>query len=90
MNLFLLLLGILLTSIGLMFILLYTNLLTMGYSFFKFVYFISRRLECWYFVIGIILIIIIGCFCFFKGSNNYISGEEAKKIAMKELEKETR
>ena len=38
MNLFLLLLGILLTSIGLMFILLYTNLLTMGYSFFKFVY----------------------------------------------------
>ncbi len=59
MNLFLLLLGILLTSIGLMFILLYTNLLTMGYSFFKFVYFISRRLECWYFVIGIILIILV-------------------------------
>ena len=58
MYLFLLILGIFLTSIGLMFILLYTNLLTMGYSFLEFVYFISKRIECLFFIIGIILIMI--------------------------------
>lgn len=52
-----LMLGIILTSIGLMFIFLYTNLLTMGYSFLEFVNFISRQIECWSFVVGILLII---------------------------------
>ena len=58
MLLIFLILGIFLTSLGLMFILLYTNVLTMGYTFLEFVNFISKRFECWFFIIGIILIII--------------------------------
>ena len=49
-------LGIILTSIGLFFIIIYLNLLTIGYSFTQFVKFISRRVEVWLFLIGIILI----------------------------------
>ena len=49
--------GIVLSSIGLMFIFLYTNLLTMGYSFWDFVKFISKRLECWFFLLGILIIL---------------------------------
>ncbi len=49
-------LGIIFTSIGLFFIIIYLNLLTIGYSFLDFVKFISRRLEVWLFIIGIICI----------------------------------
>lgn len=52
------LIGIFFSSVGLMFILLYTNLLTLGYNFWNFVQFISTRLECLLFVFGIILIYI--------------------------------
>lgn len=48
--------GIIFTSIGLFFMIIYLNLLTIGYSFFDFVKFISRRLETWLFVIGILFI----------------------------------
>lgn len=51
-------LGVLLTSIGNMFLLIYLNLLTMGYSFLEYVNFIIRRYECYFSVIGLILIII--------------------------------
>ena len=51
------LLGIVLASIGLMFIFLYTNLLVMGYSFLNFGKFISTRLECWLLIVGIAMII---------------------------------
>lgn len=50
-------LGIILCSIGCMFIFLYLNLLTIGYSFFDFIKFISTKLECLLLVVGIILII---------------------------------
>ena len=49
-------LGIILTSIGLFFIIIYLNLLIVGYSFFDFVKFISRRAEVWLLIIGIICI----------------------------------
>ena len=49
-------LGIILTSIGLFFIIIYLNLLTIGYSFPEFVKFISRRVEVWLFLVGIICI----------------------------------
>lgn len=52
------LLGVFLASIGLMFILLYTNLLIMGYSFWDFVQFISKRFECLLFLIGIVLLLL--------------------------------
>ncbi len=49
--------GIFISSLGLMFIFLYTNLLTLGYSFFDFVQFISTRIECLLFLFGLGLII---------------------------------
>ncbi len=58
MNIISVFLGILLSSIGFMFIILYTNLLTMGYSFLEFVKFISTRFECLLFLFGMILILL--------------------------------
>lgn len=49
--------GIFLASSGFAFILLYTNLLTIGYSFLEFVKFISTRIECLLFFIGTMMII---------------------------------
>lgn len=50
--------GCFLVSIGIFFTLLYLNLLTIGYSFFEFVKFISRKPIFWFIPIGIILIIL--------------------------------
>lgn len=52
------LIGVLFTSLGIFFTIIYLNLLTLGYSFGDFVKFISRKLEFWFILIGIILIII--------------------------------
>ncbi len=57
MNIIGVLLGIFLSSVGLMFIFLYTNLLTIGYTFSNFVKFISTRFECVLFFIGIFVIL---------------------------------
>jgi len=51
-------LGIFFTSLGIFFTIIYLNLLTLGYSFSDFVKFISRKLEFWFILIGIILIIL--------------------------------
>ncbi|MGM9834290.1 MAG: hypothetical protein ACI31M_00735 [Bacilli bacterium] len=53
-----LILGIILSSIGLMFIVLYLNLLTIGYNFKDYVKFIISKMECILFLIGIIIIIV--------------------------------
>lgn len=58
MNFFGALIGTILSSIGLMFILLYANLMTMGYSFLEFVQFISKRFECLLFLLGIIILLL--------------------------------
>ena len=50
-------LGIFLCSLGLMFDVLYINLITMGYSFLDYVKFIISRSECYLLLLGIILII---------------------------------
>lgn len=50
-------LGIILTSIGLTFLFLYLNLLTIGYSFLEFVKFINTRLEFLVFYLGIALLL---------------------------------
>ncbi len=57
-KIFLFLLGILLMSIGLFFIILYLNLFTLGYSFFDFVKFIIRRIEVWNFFLGLLLVLL--------------------------------
>ncbi len=48
--------GVLLTSIGIFFTIIYLNLLTIGYSFFEFVKFISSKPIIWGIVIGIFCI----------------------------------
>ena len=52
---FLFLTGFGLTVIGCIYIISYLNLLTIGYNFLEYVNFISRQLECLYFVLGIAL-----------------------------------
>ena len=42
--------------IGLTTIILYLNLLTIGYNFQEYVNFISRRIECYFSLIGLIII----------------------------------
>ncbi len=52
---FFFLLGFGFTVIGFSFIILYLNLLTMGYNFINYVNFIIRRSECYFSIIGIII-----------------------------------
>ena len=47
-----------LTVIGLSYIIIYLNLLSIGYNFFEYVNFIIRRIECLNFVFGVILMIV--------------------------------
>ena len=57
-----------LTVIGLSYIIIYLNLLSIGYNFFDYVNFIIRRIECLYSIIGIIIIIIS---IFWPGGKRY-------------------
>ena len=52
---FFFLLGFGFMVIGSSFIILYLNLTTMGYNFFNYVNFISRRFECYFSIIGFII-----------------------------------
>ena len=56
---FIFLFGFGLTVISLSYIVIYLNLLTLGYNFLDYVNFITRRIECLNFFIGIILMFII-------------------------------
>lgn len=69
-RIFLFLTGFGLTVIGCVYIISYLNLLTIGYNFWEYVNFISRQLECLYFVLGI-------CLMFFT---IYISGGEKNEF----------
>lgn len=55
---FIFLTGFGLSVVGCIFIISYLNLLTIGYNFLEYVNFISRQLECLYFIVGIILMMI--------------------------------
>ena len=57
LRIFLFLLGFGLMVIGSSYIILYLNLMTMGYNFLNYVNFIIRRIECYYSIIGIVLMI---------------------------------
>ena len=57
-RIFFFLTGFALMVIGFTFIILYLNLLTIGYNLSFYAYFISRRIECYYTVVGFILIIL--------------------------------
>lgn len=60
-RLFLFLFGFGLTTIGLVYIICYLNLFTIGYNFFDFVNFIIRRIECINTIIGIIIMYLSVC-----------------------------
>ncbi|MBD9106418.1 hypothetical protein EGP99_01275 [bacterium] len=64
MNIFKIVFGSLLVSIGLFLIIIYLNLFYIGYSFLDFVYFIIRR--------GIILFFLGGIFFIYKGMGRKI------------------
>lgn len=53
--------------IGLSYVILYLNLLSIGYNFFEYVKFIIRRVECLNLLFGILLMLIS---IFFKGGKN--------------------
>lgn len=56
---FLFLIGFGLSIIGFMYIILYLNYLTIGYTFLDYLNLIAKRFECYLALIGIILIIFI-------------------------------
>lgn len=58
MDLFLILIGIIFTSIGLFFLIIYLNLFSLGYNFLEFFQYIIGRYEIWLILIGLILILI--------------------------------
>ena len=55
---FFFLMGFGFTVIGCSFIILYLNLTTIGYNFINYVNFISRRIECYFSIIGIIMMVL--------------------------------
>lgn len=55
---FFFLMGFGFTVIGCSFIILYLNLTTMGYNFINYVNFICRRIECYFSVIGLIMMVL--------------------------------
>ena len=55
---FIFLIGFGLTTIGLVYLILYLNLFSFGYNFFDYVNFIIRRIECLNAFVGSILILI--------------------------------
>lgn len=62
------LVGFGLTIIGLIYLISYLNLLVIGYNFLEYVKFIIRRTECYYTILGVILMI----FAVNKGEKNEI------------------
>ena len=67
-RIFFFLLGFGLMVIGFTFIILYLNLMTIGYNFNFYVNFIIRRIECYYSVIGFIIMLLS---MFKKGDKKY-------------------
>lgn len=57
-RIFFFLVGFALMVLGFSFLILYLNLLTIGYNFSFYVQFITRRIECYYAVIGFIIILL--------------------------------
>ncbi len=67
-RIFFFLLGFGLMVVGFTYIILYLNLLSIGYNFYEYVNFIIRRFECYYSIIGLSIIILT---LFIKGDHKY-------------------
>ena len=59
MKIFLYILGIVLSSIGLTYIIIYLNLLVMGFTFIDYLKYVFSKIECILFFIGYIMLIIL-------------------------------
>lgn len=66
---FFFLFGFGLSIIGMMYNILYLNLLTIGYSFLDYLLFIMHRLEC---IMGLVGFLIISIIIFHKGDNKNV------------------
>ena len=67
-RIFFFLFGFGLMTIGFVYIILYLNILSIGYNFSYYVNFISRRIECYFTVIGFI---ILNLSIYIKGDKKY-------------------
>jgi len=67
-RIFFFLFGFGLMTIGFVYLILYLNILTIGYNFTYYVNFISRRIECYFSIIGFI---ILNLSIYIKGDKNY-------------------
>ena len=65
---FFFLLGFGLMTIGFIYIILYLNLINIGYNFSYYVNFIIRRFECYFTIIGLL---IMNLAIYIKGDNQY-------------------
>ena len=57
-RIFFFLVGFALMVIGFVYLILYLNILTIGYNFSFYGKFISRRIECYYTIIGFIIVLL--------------------------------
>ena len=67
-RIFFFLFGFGLMTIGFVYMILYLNILSIGYNFSYYVNFISRRIECYFSVIGVI---ILNLSIYIKGDKKY-------------------
>ena len=67
-RIFFFLFGFGLMTVGFVYIILYLNILSIGYNFSYYVNFISRRVECYFVVIGFI---ILNLSIYIKGDKHY-------------------
>lgn len=67
-RIFFFLLGFGLMTIGFVYLILYLNILSVGYNFLYYVNFISRRVECYFTIIGFI---ILNLSIYIKGDRKY-------------------
>lgn len=67
-RLFFFLIGFGLTIIGFVYIIMYLNLITIGYNFLEYVNFICSSVECYFVIIGLIILVLS---IFIKGEKEY-------------------
>lgn len=68
LRIFFFLFGFGLMVVGFTYVMLYLNLISIGYNFFEYVNFIFSRIECYFVIIGLVILILS---MFIKGEKKY-------------------
>ena len=68
LRIFFFLFGFGLMVVGFTYVILYLNLISIGYNFFEYVNFIFSRVECYFVIIGLVILILS---MFIKGEKKY-------------------